>query len=336
MRPKTSYRGMIGALLSLIIMGTAFASCSSLVYDDTDDCQTNLRLKFMYDYNMKFADAFANEVKTVHLYAYDESGVLVLDKTATVSGSDYTMDVNELKSGVKYDFYVWAEGTKRTDTWAYGPSTSATSLTATLSESGSTVENDITPLFYGSLTGAEFASRYGTTQTITIPLIKDTNNVIVTLAEQNGESLNPSDYTFTITDAVGNTHFNYDNTPAASGSVTYSPWMTYQGEVNDKETRSTTLSAVLAEFTLSRLMADRSNKDVRLVVTNNEGYEVINIPFIDCLLLTKGYYNREMSDQEYLDREDSYKLTFFITEGKWISAAIYINSWRVVYQSKEL
>ena len=51
----------------------------------------------------------------------------------------------------------------------------------------------------------------------------------------------------------------------------------------------------------------------------------------------KGYYNREMSDQEYLDRQDEYAMTFFIDEGyRWENTCIYINSWRVVLQDIEL
>lgn len=324
---------MVVALLSLLILGAPLASCDSLIYDDNDDCRLDLRVKFTYDYNMKFADAFSHEVKTVHLYAYDESGTLVLDKTATVRGADYTMDVNELKPGVKYSFYVWAEGESRTDTWTYGSSSSAAGLTATLSESGSTVTKDITPLFHGTLAGAEFAAKYNETQTVTVPLVKDTNNVLVMLAEQNGETLNPEDYTFTITDPAGNTRFNYDNSLYASGSVVYSPWSTYTGEAGYEE--GTSVNAVIAEFTVSRLMADRE-KSVRLTVTNRDGEKIIDIPLIDCLLLVKGKYNESMSGQEYLDREDTYKLTFFISKGKWISAAIYINSWRVVWQSTEI
>jgi hypothetical protein len=37
-----------------------------------------------------------------------------------------------------------------------------------------------------------------------------------------------------------------------------------------------------------------------------------------------------MSNQEYLDRQDEYTMTFFLDEGEWVSSVIYINSWRVV------
>ena len=38
-----------------------------------------------------------------------------------------------------------------------------------------------------------------------------------------------------------------------------------------------------------------------------------------------------MSDHEYLNREDSYNFTFFLDEdGNWLDASILINGWRVV------
>lgn len=46
-------------------------SCNNFVYEDEEDCTVYYRLKFRYDMNLKFADAFAHEVKSVKLYAFD-------------------------------------------------------------------------------------------------------------------------------------------------------------------------------------------------------------------------------------------------------------------------
>ena len=51
----------------------------------------------------------------------------------------------------------------------------------------------------------------------------------------------------------------------------------------------------------------------------------------------KGFYNRNMDDQEYLDRQDVYDMVFFLDEGdRWIDPYIYINSWKVVLQNSDL
>ena len=89
----------------------------------------------------------------------------------------------------------------------------------------------------------------------------------------------------------------------------------------------------IAELTVPRLMMENKGT-ARLTVRNTDtGDTVLSIRLIDALLLFKGYYNRPMSDQEYLDRQDEYPLTFFIDEGyRWTDTYIYINSWRVVYK----
>jgi hypothetical protein len=52
---------------------------------------------------------------------------------------------------------------------------------------------------------------------------------------------------------------------------------------------------------------------------------------VDYALLVKGNYNKAMSNQEYLDRQDEYSMTFFLDEsGDWISSSIIVNSWRIV------
>ena len=67
------------------------------------------------------------------------------------------------------------------------------------------------------------------------------------------------------------------------------------------------------------------------------GLGVSNIPLIDYALMVKGNYNKSMSDQEYLDRQDSYDLVFFIDENhKWQSASVIINSWRVVLSKADM
>lgn len=94
-------------------------------------------------------------------------------------------------------------------------------------------------------------------------------------------------------------------------------------------------SAAIAELTVARLVKGQNS---RLAVSNNETGEVVfSIPLIDYALLVKGFYNRDMDDQEYLDREDTYDMVFFLDEGdRWVDTHIYINSWKVVLQDTDL
>ena len=55
------------------------------------------------------------------------------------------------------------------------------------------------------------------------------------------------------------------------------------------------------------------------------------------MLLVKGKYNRAMTNQEYLDRQDEYSFIFFLdANNNWLSSHIFINSWRVVLNETEL
>ena len=116
------------------------------------------------------------------------------------------------------------------------------------------------------------------------------------------------------------------------GEATYFP----QDRPENSSRAQTGVNAVIGELTVGRLMADR-RKDVALTVRNSHtGDRILSIPLIDYLLLVKGNYYSEdgfspMSDQEYLDRQDDYPMTFFLDDDDdWIKTVIYINSWRVV------
>ena len=84
-------------------------SCSrNWLYEDEGDCSVYYRLRFRYDMNLKWADAFASEVSSVHLYAFDQSGVLVWQQEEQIDPStaeDYSMLLN-LSSG-DYRLLAW-------------------------------------------------------------------------------------------------------------------------------------------------------------------------------------------------------------------------------------
>ena len=65
--------------------------------------------------------------------------------------------------------------------------------------------------------------------------------------------------------------------------------------------------------------------------------QVIRLPLIDYALMYKRLRYEDMPNQEFLDREDEYNMTFFLDENyRWMSSYIYINSWRIVPIDAEL
>lgn len=79
------------------------------------------------------------------------------------------------------------------------------------------------------------------------------------------------------------------------------------------------------------------NEPMTLTVYSPDGGISARIPLVDYALLTKGNYDTPMENQEFLDREDTYTLTFFLDKNhKWAGTFIYINSWRVVLNNVDI
>ena len=101
----------------------------------------------------------------------------------------------------------------------------------------------------------------------------------------------------------------------------------------------TTVKAAVAELTVSRLVKRDWNLYSRpmLTIHTTEGKLVVSIPVIDYALLVRGECNRNMSEQEFLDRADEYNMTFFLDEdNKWVSTVIQILSWKVVRSNVDI
>lgn len=327
--------------LSLLIVVSTMLTACDYWHNDQEGCEAKLRVQFVYDMNMKFADAFAHEVKTVTLHAFDKNGKLVYTKTEPADRilADGGMNVDDLPSGV-YDLQVWAEGENRHEgSYIYkgGEGETMQSFQVVVDRNGNhTVGHDLTPLFHGILKDADLKAVAGTTKTVTVKLTKDTNNFKVVLQHLSGKNLEPDDFDFAITDDNG--YLDYDNSLLADDELTYPAWSQYAGTAGVTSSESgeqTSVSVAIAELTTNRLV---KGHDMRLhVYEHATGKSIINIPLIDYALLVKGNYNKSMSDLEYLDRQDTYDLVFFLDESNnWLASTVYVNSWRVVLSNADL
>lgn len=94
---------------------------------------------------------------------------------------------------------------------------------------------------------------------------------------------------------------------------------------------------MVAELNTSRLMTDA---EPRLIISDAEtGEEVMNLNLTWFLSLQAiGEHRAEWSDQEYLDRQDEYALTFFIDvdNNTWMKSHIVVNGWVVSLEEIEL
>ena len=323
----------------------AASSClNGLILEGEGDCGIYYRLCFKYDYNIKFADAFANEVNSLALYVFDENDVLVEEIATTnieaLSSGSYEIPL-ELEPG-NYHLVAWG-GLMNEESFdllvdAKVGETKLDELQVKMhrqyDNNGKAGSNeDLAPLYHGSmpLTVADVPGTY----TETLSLTKNTNVIRILLHEMSGHDINADNFIFEINDDNG--LYGWDNNLLDDEMITYSAWhqTTGSADVGDTNVKAvTSVNVALAELTIGRMRAGDS--PVLHIKSRETGKDVFRIPVADYALLVKGNYREKMGDQEYLDRQDEYTMTFFLDEGKWASSVIYINSWRVVLNDTEL
>ena len=330
---------------AMVVAMLAASSCKDgLIFDGEGDCGIYYRIRFKYDYNIKFADAFANEVNSVALYIFDESDTLVdnittIDKQSLSSG---TFEISkELEPG-EYTLLAWG-GLMNEESFdmladATVGETKLVDMQVMMrrehNDSGeATVSKDLLPLYHGTL-ALEVADIPGT-YTETMSLMKDTNAVRILLHEMSGHDVDADKFIFEIKDNNG--LYNWDNRLLEDEDIIYSAWYQATGsaEMDESDTRTVTeVNVALAELAIGRIRAD--NSPILHIRSRETGEDLVRLPFAEYALLVKGYYRGGMGDQEYLDRQDEYTMTLFLNEGEWVSSQIIINGWRVVYNDTSI
>lgn len=331
------------ALTALLIAGaaTGLSSCDSLIYDDQGDCTVHYQVPFTYTMNILDADAFASQVTGVTLYVFDKSGNLVLTKSDSgpgLSKPGYKMDV-ELLPG-NYDMLAWCTGTSPMSdhtAFAIGQGSHPADFTATLPLLGTAPalynDLDITPLFHGTAYDVEcIKDDYGYIDLPAINLTKDTNVIKVILNNVDGREMSASDFTIAI--EADNSEMDYLNNLTGSRGFRYLPWssvpVSTAGGESARAGEGQTVTGLFSELTVGRLVTSR--RPMISVTRNADSEELFRFPLIDFLLMVKGHYQGNFSDQEYLDRMDDYSLTFFLDDNlNWYTAGgVLINGWKVV------
>ena len=164
------------------------------------------------------------------------------------------------------------------------------------------------------------------------PLVKNTNYFSCILQDENNNLLNREDFTFTLEAANG--VMDYTNTPSDTEPVYYRP---YRQEVS---VLSDDIPVIHARLNTLRIMkGDQTTLSIKHIPS---GQEILRLPLTQYLLLSKiySYTGDEMDDQEYLDRQDSYTLLFFIQSSDMgipkICPKIMVNGWTVRLNDSEL
>lgn len=309
-----SYISMWILLIGSLIM----TSCDSF-NEDLPECR--LYVKFKYDYNMLFADAFHTQVDKVELYVFDKEGKFLFKQAeeGNVLGTgSYLMEV-KLPVG-QYQFMAWAGAHDSYDITSLqaGVSSIADLKLQLKREETLIIDKELEPLWYGEINNVDFT---GTTdQTEVINLIKDTNKVRFVFQGKNDEfwGVDVNAYDYEIIESNG--YLAHDNSLLKDDNISYRPYYIEQKN----------LSAGIVELNTMRFLKDRN---ARFVVTEKAtGRRVFNINLTDFLVMTK-IEGHNMTPQEYLDRESEYKIVFFFADNDpWLALQININGWTWYFQ----
>lgn len=306
------------AMWFVLIGSLIMTSCDSF-NEDLPECR--LFVKFKYDYNMEFADAFHSQVDKVELYVFDKDGKFLFKQTeegSMLGTGSYLMEV-KLPVG-QYQFMAWAGAHDSYDITSLqaGVSSIADLKLQLKREETLIIDKELEPLWYGEINNVDFT---GTTdQTEVINLIKDTNKVRFVFQGSNEDSwgVDVNAYTYEIIESNG--YLAHDNSLLGDDNLSFRPY-----HIEQKN-----LAAGIVELNTMRFLA---NRNARFVVTEKAtGKKVFNINLTDFLVMTK-IEGHNMSAQEYLDRESEYKIVFFFADNDpWLVLQININGWTWYFQ----
>lgn len=331
------------AFLSFLFATT---SCES-IYDGEQDCSTKIRFVFKKHRQAlnaafgKASDVFSSTVGSVHVFIYDaETGKLVFEKYETTSNLKTESELN-IGTGVercyltvnlepgKYRVVAWCGLDNNDYNNAFflsngGTRAAYSECSVMLSEqTGCPVNSEkYEALYHGAVNMVEVDANYPAV--IPVELTKNTNDIAVWVQHMS-TTFSEGDYEVVYTDANGTMRFE-DNAMVGNEVLEYHPYTTSLLDTSTEYNGSlVNAGALVAHISTSRLMETNKN-DARLEVRDKQGNTVFSVPFIKYLLEMQTFTS---DDQYYLDCEDTYNCSFYLTgdNGLWMPAMIIINNW---------
>lgn len=331
---KTSITRLSGLLLAMLCLSVA--SCDRL-HEDLQPCISGARLRFVYDWNMEFANAFPSQVDCLTLLVYDHSGKYVRTVTAgrpETANEDWRMTI-DLPAGF-YHLVAWGGLDCSEASFAFNASPSSLPMDALeVAIKPEDINSPLHHLFYGALDidipqpGADTSYTEGT-----VYVKKDTNDVRLILGMENGDPTDVADFEFSI--ITDDTRLAYNNDLLPAGETTYRPFSKGNAEIGVTPLGIEAQMAY-AELSISRLV--KGNPTTLLITRKSDGATIVKIPLINLLLQYKSDRPKfaGMQPQEFLDRQSYWPITFLIAgEMPWIQVKIVVDDWVVRYNNAEM
>ncbi|ADY37788.1 protein of unknown function DUF1812 [Phocaeicola salanitronis DSM 18170] len=335
---KSRKLGMYWALLCTF----ATLAMTSCIKEDRDDCvteQAGVTLRFRYTYNVTEGDAFGREADRVLVWIFDEGGRLLsqLNEEGEYIDNGFEMEIPDLGVG-KYTFVAWAQETDSNDALANftfpelqaGTST-LTDLHARLNREDDVCRTELNGLLCGTVEGEVT----GGEDVFTVDMMKCTNKLrIILMPYRAGQQLQAEDYRFVIDGHNG--WLDYKGDTYEEDPLTYEPYLQELSTASDAEAAEGEVNhAVVAELNTSRMMYEQKP---RLRILNNDtGETLLDLNLTWFLSLQAiGEHRSEWSDQEYLDRQDEFAMTFFVDGDTFLMSRIIVNDWVLSLENVDL
>ena len=349
----------------LAMMATVALSSCDMMTEDLDDCPTGLYVNFVYDYNIQRADMFKDHVGAVQLYVYDESDVLVAQRTVVgdpLTKYGYYCHFTEKELAPDHQYRLRALAMQK------DLSTSATHLLPQLNIGSkfsdiqvalrmndrqpavqpldtlwyalSTLQandaNEPAATKYHQLRDGSIQSNGVETVTVvsgeptyaTVSLIRDTKHLNISLRElDHPEEVNHEDYEVFILDR--NSALDCENNiKADADSVIYRPYAQWTTTFNANGEAPDERSAHY-DLSFNRLMYNGINVDNNALLCIRKKSDGTVVAAINLpYILSEGrtaYEIYSYQPQEYLDREYDYRLEFFLRGDRWQYVSVCID-----------
>jgi len=361
----------------ILIPAIAIASLSSCINDDLDDCPTpaksKVALQFDYTYNIKEADAFSSEVKNLNVYVFDENGKFF---NSYLESSDkfetgHTLEISDLKDG-KYTFVCLARDRQpatRVDEdemeFSFSSLTPGVSTIDDLTEKmgkeneKGELENDKNfAALYTAQTSIDFKrldenGKEGKIVKGKLSLMKCTKTYRIVLLPYENEQAYFSPENFDVRIEGSAAWLNHQGEKVKNEGITYLPYNTelrgnYDGETTvegkpiDQALVYDLSSSRMFERATERVSNDEYD-DKRIIITDLRDKENPRVVFNHSLpwflaLCGETARNKNWSDQEYLDRQDHYVLTFYVPDKRDynLDVKVKVNGWVLNMQESDL
>ena len=309
----------------LLICILTMTSCT-WVKDDYDDCPYGFWLKLNYTYNILDVEAAPKYVRDAYVYVYDTNGKYVKRVYASygdLKANGYRVRIEGLQEGY-YKFVVWCGVDNQFAVAGENLTIDDFRLTLLSTGEGNCYNGILPDLFYGYLSDTYFDDSYAIHN---IDLTKDTNQfscLIVSI--DNNAVMNPNDYDMKIISANGT--MNAYNQLVSNVEISYEP--NQKASVVFNDTQYGNLQGIQFSIPSLRLM-NQSNDRIVLEKKDN-GQKLFDISLSEYIGMIGQFYSamgREISIQDYLDRQDYYTVVFYLSDDLERLISLKVNNWLV-------